>query len=181
MRGVLAALCCVLVLAACSTTLPPPLPAAEHGPYRLDSGDKVRVIVYGEQTLSTEYTVGSNGTIAFPMIGSIKARSLTVQALQAEITRGLKGVLVKPSVSVEVSEYRPVFILGEVGKPGQYPYKTGLNVLTAVAMAGGFSVRADERRMTVVRKSAGKATEWHADRLADLQPGDLVVVPERFF
>jgi polysaccharide export outer membrane protein len=179
MRGVLAALCCVLILTACTTA--PPLPVAEHGPYRLDSGDKVRVIVYREQTLSTEYTVGSNGTIAFPMIGNIKARSRTVQELQAEITEGLKRVLVEPSVSVEVSEYRPIFVLGEVGKPGQYPYQTRLNVLTAVAMAGGFTVRADEHRMTVVRKSGGKATEWHADRLAELQPGDLVVVPERFF
>jgi polysaccharide export outer membrane protein len=68
-----------------------------------------------------------------------------------------------------------------VGKPGQYPYQTRLNVLTAVAMAGGFTVRADEHRMTVVRKSGGLAAEWHADRLAELQPGDLVVVPERFF
>ena len=180
MRGVTIALCCVLMLAGCMSPQPP-APTSIDGPYRLDSGDKVRVIVYGEQSLSTDYTVGDNGMISFPMIGDIAARSKTVQELQVQIKDGLKKVLVNPSVSVEVSQYRPFYIVGEVGKPGEYPYTTGLNVLTAVAMAGGYTVRADKERMTVVRKKDGQPGEWHADRLTELQPGDLVVVPERFF
>lgn len=181
MRGALITLCCVLLLASCTNVLPPQLPTADKGPYRLDSGDKVRVIVYGESSLSTEYTVGDNGTIAFPMIGDIKARSQTVEELQKQIKGGLKSVLVNPSVSVEISQYRPFFIVGEVGKPGEYAYSTGMNVLTAVAMAGGFTVRADENRLTVVRKKDGQPAEWSANRLSELQPGDLVVIPERFF
>lgn len=181
MRGALIALCCLLVLSGCNGVPPPGLPAANEGPYRLDSGDKVRVIVYGEASLSTEYAVGDNGMISVPMIGDIKARSRTVQELQKQIKDGLKSVLVNPSVSVEISQYRPFFIVGEVGKPGEYPYTTGLNVLTAVAMAGGFTVRADKNRMTVVRKKDGQPAEWHADRLSELQPGDLVVIPERLF
>lgn len=174
-------LCCVFLLAACSTPAHPPLPTADSGPYRLDSGDKIRVIVYGEQTLSTEYAVDDNGSISIPMVGEVTARAKTVADLRSEVADRLKKVLVNPSVSVEIIEYRPFFIVGEVGKPGEYPFRSGLNVLAAVAMAGGFTVRADQERLTVVRNVDGHPSEWSASRLSDLRPGDLVVVPERFF
>lgn len=181
MYRTLITLCCVLLLAGCAT-LPPAPPPEIQGDYRLDTGDKVRVIVYNEQTLSTDYLVGDDGNLSFPMVGLIKARSMTVGQVQQEIRDGLKnGILKDPSVSVEVDAYRPFYILGEVAKPGQYPYATGTNVLTAIATAGGFTVRADKDRMTVVRSQDGHSGEWHADRLMELRPGDVIVVPERFF
>jgi len=152
------------------------------GPYRLDAGDVVRVIVYNQQSLSTDYKVGDDGTISLPLIGQVKARSLTVQELQKAIYDGLNnGIFVNPGVSVEISQYRPFFVLGEVSKPGQYSYAPGMNVLGAVAVAGGFTVRADNRRMTMIRKVQGSSTEATADPLTELQPGDVIVVREHFF
>jgi len=180
MRSVIVALCYMLLLAGCTSE--PPLPPTSPGPYRLDSGDQVRVIVYNEQTLSTVYTVGDGGVISFPIIGDVKARGMTVDEVRKEIFDALNnGILVNPGVSVEVSQYRPFYVVGEVAKPGQYPYVSGLNVLTAVAVAGGFTVRANESRMTVVRTEQGVANEWSVDRLTVLRPGDVVVVHESSF
>ena len=181
MRRLMVVLCGILVLSGCAGNLPP-LPAANDGPYRLDSGDQVRVMVYNEPTLSTVYTVGDGGSISFPMIGEIKARALSVEQLRKAIYDALSnGVFVNPGVSVEISQYRPFFVVGEVSKPGQYPYAAGLNVLTAVAVAGGFTVRADKEHMAVVRTAQGHAAEWGVQQLTELQPGDVVVVRERFF
>ncbi len=170
----------LLIVAGCAH--PPPLPPADPGPYRLDAGDVVRVIVYNQQSLSTDYTVSDSGTISIPMIGEIAARSLTVQELQAKIYEKLNnGVLVNPGVSVQLAQSRPVFVVGEVSKPGQYPYLPNLNVLAAVASAGGYTVRADQSYVTVVRSKSDHPAEWSAGPLAGLQPGDVVVVHEQFF
>jgi polysaccharide biosynthesis/export protein len=181
MRSLILVFWCVLTLTACTGSRPP-LPSNDEGPYRLDSGDQVRILIYNEQTLSTVYAVGDNGTISFPMIGEVKARGLSVEELRKAVYAALSnGVFVNPGVSVEVSQYRPFYVVGEVSKPGQYPYVAGLNVLTAVALAGGFTVRADENHMTVVRTLEGHAKEWGVKRLTALQPGDVVVVREQFF
>jgi len=170
----------LLLVAACA--VPPPLPPADPGPYRLDAGDVVRVIVYNQQSLSTDYTVSDSGTISVPMVGEISARSLTVQELQSKIYDKLNnGILVNPGVSVQIAQSRPVFVVGEVSKPGQYPYMPKLNVLGAVASAGGFTVRADQSTVTVVRSKSDHPTEWSAGPLAGLLPGDVVVVHEQFF
>src|SRR5262245_13170466 len=156
LRRQVIALCCLLALAGCASSHPP-LPPPEMGPYRLDTGDTLRVIVYNQESLSAEYTIGDSGTISFPLLGEILARSLSVQDLQKKIFDGLNtGILVNPGVSVELTRYRPYFVVGEVGRPGDYAFTPGLNILTAVARAGGFTVRADERRMTVVRKADGR-------------------------
>lgn len=171
----------LLSAAACGDT-PPPAPPVASGPYRLDTGDQVRVIIYNQPTLSAAYNVSDNGTISFPMLGQIRARALSVQELQKAIYDGLNnGIFVNPGVSVEVSQYRPFFVVGEVNKPGQYAYSTNLNVLAAVAEAGGFTVRANPKGMTVLRTDNGTRKEWHADRLTDMQPGDVLVVPEQVF
>jgi polysaccharide export outer membrane protein len=162
----------------------PPLPDAGTGPYRLDSGDVVRVLVYNEPNLSASYTVGEDGAILLPVIGAVQARGLTVDQLQAAIATKLRtgNILTNPGVGVEVSQYRPFYIIGEVNKPGQYPYVAGLNALGAVAVGGGFTVRADEDRLRVVRKEGGSSSsEWRALRSSPIQPGDVLVVPERFF
>lgn len=157
-------------------------PMAAVGPYRLDVGDVVRVIVYNQQSLSTEYKVGDGGTISLPLLGEVTAKSLTVQELQKEIYDGLNnGIFVNPGVSVEVSQYRPLFVVGEVSKPGQYPYMPGMNVYGAVAVAGGFTIRADARHMTMIRKQQGNSAEVVANSTTEVQPGDVIVVHEQFF
>ncbi|HEX3486876.1 MAG TPA: polysaccharide biosynthesis/export family protein [Micropepsaceae bacterium] len=175
-----------MALSACADmqyqNLPTASPAAAAGPYRLDVGDVVRVIVYNQQSLSTDYKVGDGGTISLPLIGEVKARALTVQELQKEIYDGLNnGIFVNPGVSVEISQYRPLFVVGEVSKPGQYPYMPGMNVYGAVAVAGGFTIRADARHLTMIRKTQSNSAEVAAQSSTEVQPGDVIVVHEQFF
>lgn len=172
------------LLSGCAGSQPPPLPSAASGAYRLNTGDTVRVLVYNQQSLSNDFTVNDDGTISYPMVGTVKARGQTVQELERDLYNKLNdGVLVKPGVSVQLAQSRPIFVVGEVGKPGQYPYVAKLNVLGAVAAAGGFTVRADRNRVTVVRavQQDRAPAEWSAGVLADLQPGDVIVVRENFF
>jgi protein involved in polysaccharide export with SLBB domain len=158
------------------------VPLIASGAYRLDVGDVVRVIIYNQQSLSTDYKVGDSGTISLPLLGDINAKTLTVQELQKEIYDGLNnGIFVNPGVSVEISQYRPLFVVGEVTKPGQYPYTPGMNVFGAVAVAGGFTIRADARHLTMIRKQQSNSAEISADRLTEVQPGDVIVVHEHFF
>jgi polysaccharide export outer membrane protein len=181
MVRVIAAFCMLLVLAACAPRAPF-LPTDGDGRYRLDSGDKVRVIVYNEQSLSTEYVVGDNGTISMPMVGEVMARGRTTDELRQAILAELRnGILVNPGASVEIAQFRPFFIVGEVAKPGQYPFVSGLNVLGAIAIAGGFTVRADKNHLVVVRSRDGLAKQWSVEPLTALGPGDVLVVPELFF
>lgn len=177
-----AAVACGLMVAGCATQQLPPLPLAERAAYRLDTGDVVRVIVFNQQGFSTDYAVADDGTLSFPILGEINARALTVEELKQEIRAGLKnGVLKDPAVSVQMSQYRPFFVVGEVAKPGQYPYIPELNALGAVAVAGGFSIRADQEHMSVLRKSGqGTAQEWAALPMSELKPGDVLVVHEHF-
>src|SRR5258707_804698 len=122
-----AAICAVL--AGCAQN-PPPLPVAASGNYRLNTGDTVRVLVYNQQSLSNDFTVGDDGMISFPMVGAVKARGETVPELEHDLYNKLNdGILVKPGVSVQLAQSRPIFVVGEVGKPGQYPYVAKLNVL----------------------------------------------------
>jgi polysaccharide export outer membrane protein len=183
MRELMIALCGMLVLTGCAGTHPPPLPVSAEAPgYRLDTGDTLRVIVYNEDSLSADFTVGDDGMISIPTLGPIPARGLTVQQVHQQIYAGLNaGVIVDPGLSVELAEYRPFFIVGEVVRPGQYAFKPGLNVLGAVAVAGGFTIRANTREVTIVRTQGGQPGEWSAAPIADLRPGDVVVIREQFF
>src|SRR5262245_38845492 len=182
MRGLLIALCCIFVT-ACAGVRPPLLPVTAEAPgYRLDTGDTLRVIVYNEQSLSADFAVGDDGTLSIPTLGPIPARGLTVQQVRQEIFDGLNaGIIVDPGLSVQLVQYRPFFIVGEVIRPGQYNYVPGLNVLGAVAVAGGFTIRANTREVTIVRTQGGQAGEWSAAPVVDLRPGDVVVIREQFF
>jgi len=150
--------------------------------YRLAADDKVKITVYGEDTLTGEYLVGSDGTISFPLIGMVKAGGLTLAELQAALAQRLgTGYLNDPKVNADIVEYRPFYILGEVNKAGQYPYRVGMTVNAAVATAGGFTYRANHR--TVAIQHFGEAGERKYQLTSDLPvlPGDTVRVLERFF
>lgn len=171
-----------LALAGCASD-PPPLPEAPLGPYRLGTGDSVRLITYGEAQLSGEFRVGDAGTVALPLLGSVQAAGLTTEGLAAAIEDDLKrrNLLRDPSVSAEVVEYRPIFVLGEVAKPGRYPYQPGMSVLTAVALAGGFTYGARQEPAIVQRSEGGGTQQGAASRQARVHPGDIITIKERYF
>ncbi len=150
--------------------------------YVLGVGDRLRLTVYGEDDLSGDYEVNSTGVVALPLIGNIQAAQLTVRAFEDTVrTKLASGYLRDPRVSVQVSNYRPFFILGEVAKPGSYPYVNGMNVLNAVAMAGGYTYRADKGDIVIVHANDPSKKEVKAREDAPVMPGDVVRVPERFF
>ncbi|MDE2581028.1 MAG: polysaccharide export protein [Rhodospirillales bacterium] len=173
------------VLAGCTTPGAdlPPLPPVSTGRYVLGPGDTIRVITFGAEQLTGEFTVGDSGDVAVPLLGNVQAVGLTARQLQAKMTAALMhtGMFKQPSVAIEVVRYRPIFILGEVKKPGQYPYQPGMTVLTAAAIAGGFTYRAVEDSFSIVRTENNKTIEGHAVRQTLLQPGDVITVFERHF
>ena len=156
-------------------------PAADP-PYRLDAGDKLRVIVFGQENLSNSYAVDAGGYITMPLIGTVKARDLTAFALSNEIAGKLRnGYIREPHVAVEIEAYRPFFILGEVTAPGQYPYVANMTAETAVAIAGGFTPRAYKRTVDVSRPMEDGLYRAKVPLPFPLRPGDTIVVSERWF
>lgn len=149
--------------------------------YTLDSGDRLRVVVFRHEDLSGEFEVDGTGNFAMPLIGEVDAAGLTTRQLESRIAERLRdGYLVDPQVSIEVLNYRPFFILGEVNRPGQYPYASGMSVINAVALAGGFTFRARENAISVQRGGSG-APEVVVTPDTPILPGDIIRVPERFF
>ena len=152
------------------------------GVYTLGSGDRVRVTVFGEDDLSGEFDISGAGEIAYPLIGEVEAGGKTVRELERLVGMKLRdGYLKKPKVSIEVVNYRPFYILGEVKRPGSYAYVEGMTIVNAVAMSGGFTYRAKKENFYVRRAGAPKDSEVRAKPDDYLYPGDVVRVPERFF
>ncbi len=150
--------------------------------YTLDSGDKLRINVFGQEGLTNSYTVDAGGNVNMPLVGSLPARGVTTQQLAGLITQRLKqGYVREPHVSVEVEAYRPFFILGEVTTPGQYPYVANMTAEAAIAIAGGFSPRANKRTVDLTRSAPGQAFRGEVPLNYPLKPGDTVVVKERWF
>ena len=150
--------------------------------YRLGSGDRLRVIVFGEEDLSGEFEVDSVGVVSLPLIEPINTSNMTLAQLRTQIENQLKaGYLVEPRVSVEILNYRPFYITGEVGRPGEYPYVAGMNVLKAIAMAGGYTYRANTRRVLLTRADTNSEEEQKPTQQLLILPGDYIRVPERFF
>ena len=150
--------------------------------YRLGAADKVRIVVFGEDALGGEVVVNAEGKVALPLIGEIQAAGLTVPQFQDAITQALgQGYLNQPRVTAQVLTYRPFYILGEVNRPGEYPYVVDLTVLNAVATAQGFTYRANTRRIFVRR--AGSQAEQPLPLTADtrVSPGDTLRIGERYF
>jgi protein involved in polysaccharide export with SLBB domain len=151
--------------------------------YRLGANDRVRIIVFGQPTLTGEYTLDGNGVLAFPLIGNVNAQGQTTGQLQQAIASRLDpDFLRNPSVSAEVITRRPFYVIGEVQKPGNYPYVTDMTALQAIAMAGGYTYRARQNNLYLKRLDAnGRMVRVAATPETKVRPGDTVEVKERFF
>ena len=152
------------------------------GPYTLDTGDKLRVVVFGQDALSNTYTVDAQGNVTLPLVGAVDARGLTTAQLGGAIAGRLKSGYVRdPSVAVEIEVYRPFFVLGEVTYPGQYPFVPNMTVENAIAIAGGFTPRASKTKVTVTRKMQGQPARFALPLRYPIRPGDTIEVSERWF
>jgi|TARA_R100000322_G_scaffold128298_2_gene84541 protein involved in polysaccharide export with SLBB domain len=156
--------------------------STENDTYRLDTGDKLRIVVFGQAELSGDFTVDSSGAVSMPLMPPIQARGLTTDEFEDVVAAQLGTTLLRnPNVSVQVTEFRPFFILGEVQRAGQYPYVNGMTVQSAVAVAGGFTYRADEDRVKITRNRGDHIVELGVDSTAPVLPGDTILVRERYF
>jgi polysaccharide biosynthesis/export protein len=186
MRRSLALLCLLLLslaLGACaSATYSSYFEADANAPYTLASGDRLRIIVYGQDSLSNSYAVDGSGHISMPLIGVVSAQGDTTASLARKIEARLRdGFIRDPHVSIEVEAFRPFFVLGEVTTPGQYPYVNGMTAQTAVAIAGGFTPRAYKDTVDLTRTIGGRVVTAPVPLLQLIRPGDTVVVRERYF
>jgi len=164
-----------------AATSPAAAMAAEPA-YMLNSGDKLRIVVFGQDGLSNSYAVDAAGNITMPLIGAVYAREHTTSALSQDIATKLRnGYIREPHVAVEVEAYRPFFILGEVTAPGQYPYVANMTAETAVAIAGGFSPRASKAKVEVSRTVDGQLYRGKVPLSFPLRPGDTILISERWF
>lgn len=188
-----------IALAACDSDMTPIVPysgpgssslgqplrpdgATSSADYRLGAGDRMRIIVFGQPNLSGEFALDGKGTLAYPLLGRISAEGLTSAELQRLIAKRLDPeYLNDPSVSIEVAAHRPFYVVGEVLKPGSFPYVTDLTVLNAIATAGGQTYRANMSSFYVKRIQEGRIVRMHATQESILQPGDTVMVRERYF
>jgi polysaccharide export outer membrane protein len=152
--------------------------SGSSGAYALGPGDKLKMTVFGAEDLSGDFTVGDSGVINLPLIGSVKAAGLSPDQFARAVETKLKdGYMRDPKVAIQVSTYRPIYIFGEVTRPGEYPYASGMSLLNAIALGGGYSYRAQQDYAIVTRQ--GK--DYKASATSRLLPDDIVRVPERFF
>jgi polysaccharide export outer membrane protein len=178
-----------LQLAGCYTDYgpvaaePEPIVAPTQVAPLLQAGDVVKVTVYGEDTLSGTYTINPAGDIIMPLVGAVRAVGITRTALQAEITRRYEGgkFLQEAKVTVDVVSFPPIYILGETLRPGAYPYTSGLNVLTAITLAGGFTYRASKTSVLIEHAGETVWQEYPLSASVSIAPGDLIRIPERYF
>ena len=174
-----AAIVVLSLLAACATP-PPSYVAPPVGQLPLDSGDQLRITVLGQPDLSGTFTIDESGAIAMPLIGAVAARGQTASGVEGAIAAALRqGFLRSPDVTVQVEAYRPIFVMGEVATSGQYAYRPGLNVQQAIAIAGGFTPRANQNLFDVVRRVRGEPIALRLGLLDWVMPGDTIVVRQR--
>src|SRR5438477_12130529 len=171
----------VPVAVAAPMVRPPPLPP-DDPPYTLDSGDKLRVVVFGQDGLTNSYAVAAGGHITMPLIGTVMARGATTEDLARAIADRLRrGYIREPHVAIEIEAYRPFFILGEVTFPGQYPYVPNMTIETAVAIAGGFTPRAKRTGADLSRPYMGQVVKGTVPLYTQVRPGDTISIAERWF
>ena len=178
-------------LSACDSgaSLPPlsteeqrAIAAAPASAPRLQAGDKIRVTVFGEDKLTGEYEIDPGGSVSLPLAGTVRAAGLTKTEMEQELTRKFRTEYLRsPKVTVDIATFRPFYVLGEVEKPGEYPYKSGLNVLSAIAVAGGNTYRASKSNVMIQRAGEQGLREYPLSPTIPVMPGDLIRVPERYF
>jgi len=187
---ILCVLASVPLLAGCNTLAAeaPSVFASErsagtsYGAYLLRPSDQIRIQVYDDPNITGEYQIDSGGFISIPLAGRLKVSGLApAQLEQAIVARLREGMLKKPSVNVQIISYGPVYVHGEVKRAGDFPYKPGLTVMDAVALAGGYTYRADEGKVFVRRAGSNVEQAYPLDRRVPIYPGDNVRIPERFF
>jgi polysaccharide export outer membrane protein len=176
---------CGLVSGVSPTTdqgLGPDVAAVQPNEIQLEAGDKLRVTVFGEDKLSGDYQVNTAGYVSLPLAGSVKVSGMTGPELERALEQKFKGTYLRsPRVTVEVLTFRPFYVLGEVQNPGEYPFRTGLNVLSAMAIAGGGTYRANTSTVMIQRSGSTEIREYPQSPNIKVMPGDLVRVPERYF
>ncbi len=169
------------LLAACAAPHQGALDTS-NAPYTVDSGDRLRITVFGQANLSSSYTVDPSGNIAMPLIGTVPVRGSTTGHMESSIAARLRnGFIREPNVTVEIETYRPFFILGEINRAGQYPYVAGLTAETAIAVAGGFTPRAVKGSVDITRRLAGEEVKATVPVATPIRPGDSITVRERWF
>lgn len=191
-RDVLVCMLLCLLVANCGGSLMPlsggesavasVAPEQQSAMLPLAAGDRIRVTVYGEDRISGEYQIDPNGMVSLPLAGTLTAAGRTKPELEAALTEKLKGSYLRnPKVTVDVVTFRPFYVLGEVQKPGEYPFRSGLNVLSAIAIAGGATYRANASKVYIQRFGSTALTEYAQSPTVPVMPGDVVRVPERYF
>ena len=182
----MAMLAFAMILSACSS-LPsqraPNSAATPNEEYVLESGNRIRVVVFNETNLSGDFSIDPTGNIFLPLIGNIPSTGITAKTLAVRIEDTLTraNYMRDPKVSVEVQTFRPFYVLGEVKQPGEFPYTTGMTVLMAIARAGGYDYRAREGEVMLIRNVNGEQQEFRAIERTPLQPGDIIKVVQRYF
>jgi polysaccharide export outer membrane protein len=178
-----------LVVAACGATNVKPVTQAERaaleaeasGPPKLQAGEKIHVTVFNEPSLTGDYQIDPSGFVSLPLAGTLKAAGLSQQELEEALEAKFStGYLKDPKITVGVSEFRPFYIVGEVDKPGAYPYTGGLNVLSAIAIAGGTTYRADTSKVEIQHPGEGEMHEYDMSQPIPILPGDIIKVPRRY-
>ena len=179
---VLVSLSLLMLVSACGASNLVDGPTITQTELRFAPGDRVRITVFGEDRLSGEYQVDGSGSLSVPLAGTVQAAGLTKPELEQAVTTQLKGQYLRnPRVSIDVVSYRPFYVLGEVQKPGEYPYRSGLNVLSALAIAGGATYRGHTSKVTIQRAGTTEEKDYPQSPTVLVMPGDVVRVPERFF
>jgi len=172
------------IASSCTSYRPAPkaFNEATIQPYRVDSGDRLRVTVFDQKDLSNTYSVDQAGYISFPLVGAVAARGRTLQELEGQLATKLRqGFLRNPDVSIEVDRYRSIFVMGEVGQPGQFTYVPGMTVQNAIAVAGGYSPRASQANADITRKINGDVMTGRVSISDPVLAGDTIYVRERLF
>jgi protein involved in polysaccharide export with SLBB domain len=167
---------------AAASAAPAAAPTEISPDYKLGTGDKVHVTVFGEEDLSGDFEIDGSGFLRMPLIGEIKAAGLSIRDFEAQLSTMLNdGYLKDAKVSVQITSYRPFYIYGEVNKPGEYPFVNEMTVPTAIALAGGYTYRADSSDVYIQRSGSQKEVQAPATQATKIGPGDIVRVPESFF